>query len=93
MFAGDLKGYGQLVAIQHPDRFICATCGDIGDLRMKASDSVDKGQPIALMRPADDFRGAGLRFELRRGAKAIDPRPFMGTPEPPSEDGGQPSAK
>jgi septal ring factor EnvC (AmiA/AmiB activator) len=88
VFAGELRGYGKLVAIRHRGGFVSATYGDLGDLRVKANDSVETGQPIGAMRSTEDFAGDGLRFELRRGAKAIDPRPLMSTLGPPREDGG-----
>jgi septal ring factor EnvC (AmiA/AmiB activator) len=88
VFAGELRGYGKLVAIRHAGGIVSATYGDLGDLRVKANDSVEKGQPIGAVRSAKDFPGDGLRFELRRGAKAIDPRPLMSAVEPPREDGG-----
>ncbi len=87
VFAGELKGYGNLVAIRHQGGFVSATYGDIGDLRVKAHDSVVSGQAIAAMRAPEDEM-AEVRFELRQGAGPIDPRPLMRTDEPPPESGG-----
>lgn len=87
MFAGGLKGYGNLVLVRHEGGFASATYGDIGDLRVKRYDSVQTGQAIAAMR-APEGGMAELSFELRRGSEWIDPRPLMRTEEPPSDDGG-----
>jgi septal ring factor EnvC (AmiA/AmiB activator) len=92
MFAGELKGYGHLVAIRHGRGFISAIYGDIGDLRVRLHDSVERGQTIAEIRAPEDEM-AELRFELRRGSGTIDPHFFMNTPEPPREDEDLLSAK
>ncbi len=86
-YAGALKRYGEVIMIRHAGRFVSATYGDIGDLRVKRGDPVVRGQPIAVIRTAQDFSGAGLKFELRRGAEAVDARLFMSTPEPPRTSG------
>jgi septal ring factor EnvC (AmiA/AmiB activator) len=86
VFAGELKGYRNLVLIRHQGGFVSATYGDIGALRVKRGDSVASEQPIAAMR-APEGAMAELRFELRRGAEWIDPHPLMRAGEPPSEDG------
>jgi septal ring factor EnvC (AmiA/AmiB activator) len=82
-YAGALKGYGEAVMIRHAGGFVSAIYGDIGDLRVKRGDHVERGQPIAVIRSAQDSMGIALRFEIRRGAKAVDARSFMSTPEPP----------
>jgi septal ring factor EnvC (AmiA/AmiB activator) len=87
VFAGELKGYGNLVLIRHQGGVVSATYGDIGGLRVKRYDSVVSGQAIAAIR-ARKGEMAELRFELRRGDKSIDPHPLMRKDEPPSENGG-----
>jgi len=72
VFAGQFKGYGDLVLISHDGGFVSATYGDIGGLRVKAGDHVDLGQPIAGMWSLED-KAAVLRFELRLGSEPIDP--------------------
>jgi len=84
LFAGEFKGYGDLVLIRHQGGFVSATYGQFAHLRVKRGDAVGKGEPIAAMRPLADSP-ALLRFELRRGAQAVDARPLMSAPLPPSE--------
>jgi septal ring factor EnvC (AmiA/AmiB activator) len=86
-FAGELKGYGNVILIKHEGGFVSAYYGDLGDLRVKRRDSVQIGQAIAAMRAPEGVM-AELYFELRRGSEWIDPRPLMRTDEPPSENGG-----
>jgi septal ring factor EnvC (AmiA/AmiB activator) len=86
-FAGELKGYGNVILIKHEGGFVSAYHGDIGDLRVKRHDSVAGGQAIAAMR-APEGEMTELSFELRRGSEWIDPRPLMRTDEPPSENSG-----
>src|SRR5271170_3726202 len=87
MFAGELKGYGNLILIKHEGGFLSAYYGDVGDLRVKRRDSVASGQAIASMH-APEGAMAELRFELRRDDRSIDPHPLMRTDEPPSDDEG-----
>jgi murein DD-endopeptidase MepM/ murein hydrolase activator NlpD len=87
IYAGALKGYGSLVAIRHAGGFVSATYGDIGDLRVKAHDAVERGQRIAAIRSSGRFSEAQLKFEVRRGIERIDVRTFMNSPQPPREDG------
>jgi len=84
-YARALKGYGDVVMIRHAGGFVSATYGDIGDLRVKRGDRIERGQPIAVIRSAQDFPGIGIKFELRQGAKAVDARHYMSTPEPKRE--------
>jgi murein DD-endopeptidase MepM/ murein hydrolase activator NlpD len=87
VFAGELKGYGNLVLIRHEGGFVSATYGDIVALRVKKGDSVGTGQPIAAAH-APEGAMAELRFELRRGVEWIDPHPLMRAKAPPPEDSG-----
>jgi septal ring factor EnvC (AmiA/AmiB activator) len=50
MYAGELKGYGNLVLIRHDGGFASADCRDAGALRVKRHDSVGTGEAIAAMR-------------------------------------------
>jgi len=86
-YAGPLKRYGKVIMMRHAGGFVSATYGDIGDLRVKRADHIERGQPIAVIRPAEDYSGTGLKFELRLGPKAVDARRFMSAPEPPPERG------
>ncbi len=81
-YAGALEGYGSLVAIRHAGGFVSATYGDLADLRVKAHDVVEKGQPVAAIRSSDRFSEAQLKFEVRRGIERIDVRALMNTPQP-----------
>jgi len=90
VYAGALKGYGQIVMIRHVSGFISATYGGIDDLRVKTGDHIERGQPIGFIRAAQDFPGIGLKFEIRRAAKAVDARPLMSTPEPHREPAADP---
>jgi septal ring factor EnvC (AmiA/AmiB activator) len=88
IYVGALQGYGSLVAIRHAGGFVSATYGDMGDLRVKAHDAVERGQPVAAIRSSDRFSEAQLKFEVRRGIEKIDLRAFMNSPQPSREDGG-----
>ena len=90
VYAGELKGFGTLVAIRHANGFISATYGDLDSLRAKAGDHIARGQQIAVIRSSRDSAGATLGFALRLGGERIDARPYMTAPEPQHELGADP---
>jgi murein DD-endopeptidase MepM/ murein hydrolase activator NlpD len=71
-YAGDeLKGYGNLILIRHPDGWVSAYA-QLGKMRVKGNDSVQRGQTIATAAGSDDFH-----FELRRKSESVDPRAYL----------------
>ena len=72
-YAGnELKGYGNLVLIRHPNGFVTAYANN-GELDVKRGDVVKRGQVIAKSGQSGNVSSPQLHFELRRGTKAIDP--------------------
>ena len=72
-YAGDeLKGYGNLIMIRHPDGWVSAYA-HLGKMRVARNDSVERGQTIATAAGgSDDFN-----FELRRKTEWVDPLPYL----------------
>ncbi|HEX3954497.1 MAG TPA: M23 family metallopeptidase [Stellaceae bacterium] len=80
-YAGnELKGYGNLVLIKHPDGWISAYA-HCEDLLVKRGEKVSRGQIIAKVGATGGVSEPQLHFELRRGQRAVDPREFL-TPAP-----------
>ncbi len=76
-YAGsELKGYGNLVLIRHPNGFVSAYANN-GSLNVKRGDSVKRGQTIALSGQTGNVASPQLHFELRKGSKPVDPSTYL----------------
>jgi murein DD-endopeptidase MepM/ murein hydrolase activator NlpD len=77
-YAGnEIRGYGNLVLVKHPDGFISAYA-HLDSLLVKRGDTVRSGQIIAKVGNTGGVSEPQLHFELRRGKNAVDPREFLG---------------
>lgn len=72
-----LRGYGNLILIKHPEGWISAYA-HCGAILVKSGEKVRRGQIIARIGATGDVKEPQLHFELRRGKKAVDPRPLLG---------------
>lgn len=76
-YAGsELKGYGNLVLIRHPNGFVSAYANN-GELDVKRGDSVKRGQVIAKSGQSGNVASPQLHFELRKGATPVDPTTYL----------------
>ena len=76
-YAGDeLKGYGNLVLIRHPNGFVTAY-GNNGELDVKRGDTVKRGQIIAKSGQTGNVNSPQLHFELRKGSTPVDPTSYL----------------
>jgi murein DD-endopeptidase MepM/ murein hydrolase activator NlpD len=76
-YAGsELKGYGNLVLIRHPNGFVSAYANN-GELDVKRGDSVKRGQTIAKSGQSGNVSSPQLHFELRKGSTPVDPTSFL----------------
>lgn len=76
-YAGnEIRGYGNLVLVKHPNGFISAYA-HLDSLLVKRGDTVSRGQVIAKVGTTGGVSEPQLHFELRRGQKAVDPREFL----------------
>ena len=76
-YAGsELKGYGNLVLIRHPNGFVSAYANN-GSLNVKRGDQVKRGQTIALSGQSGNVASPQLHFELRKGSKPVDPTGYL----------------
>lgn len=76
-YAGSqLKGYGNLVLIRHPNGFISAYA-DNGAIDVKRGQSVTRGQVIAHSGQSGDVSSPQLHFELRKGTVPVNPTHFL----------------
>ena len=76
-YAGnELKGYGNLILIRHDNGWVTAYAHS-DELLVKRDDVVRKGQVIARAGKTGTVDQPQLHFELRQGAKPVDPLPYM----------------
>ena len=76
-YAGsELKGYGNLVLIRHPNGFVSAYANN-GDLQVKRGETVKRGQTIAKSGQTGNVASPQLHFELRKGSTPVDPTNYL----------------
>jgi murein DD-endopeptidase MepM/ murein hydrolase activator NlpD len=71
--------YGQRIVIEH-DAGYESVYGHASQVFVAAGDRVEENEVIALTGPARPGGGLGLRFEVRRGGEALDPRTLVRQP-------------
>jgi len=72
---GELRGYGNMVIVQHNDTFLTAYA-HAKTILVKEKDVVRQGQKIAEIGNSDADR-VKLHFEIRKQGVAVDPEPYL----------------
>ena len=76
-YAGnELRGYGNLVLIKHPDGLISAYA-HCDELLVKKGEQIRPGQVLGRVGASGGVAEPQLHFELRRGKQPVDPRQFL----------------
>jgi murein DD-endopeptidase MepM/ murein hydrolase activator NlpD len=76
-YAGnELRGYGNLVLIKHADGWMTAYAHNAA-LLVKRGDKVRRGQAIARIGATGAVGEPQLHFEIRHGARALDPGEYL----------------
>ncbi len=76
-YAGnELKGYGNLILIRHANGFVTAYANN-GELDVKRGEAVKRGQVIAKSGQTGNVSTPQLHFEVRKGAKPVDPIQYL----------------
>lgn len=76
-YAGsELKGYGNLVLIRHPNGYVSAYAHN-GELNVKRGEQVKRGQVVAKSGQSGNVNSPQLHFELRKGSTPVDPVPYL----------------
>jgi murein DD-endopeptidase MepM/ murein hydrolase activator NlpD len=77
-YAGnELKGYGNLVLVRHPNGYVTAYA-HAKELLVKRGDQIKRGQVIARSGQTGNVNAPQLHFEIRKGASPLDPMKFLG---------------
>lgn len=76
-YAGnELKGFGNLILIQHSDGWITAYAHN-NQLLVKKGQQVKRGEKIATVGSSGGVNTPQLHFEVRSGSKALNPRNYL----------------
>ncbi len=76
-YAGnELKRYGNLILIRHPNGFVSAYA-NTSEIEVKRGDTVKRGQTIAKSGQSGDVSTPQLHFELRKGTTPVDPTHYL----------------
>ena len=76
-FSGSLKGYGEMVVINHGSRFFTISAL-LSERRKEEGDKVHAGEVIGRVRGEGTSKGSRLYFEIREGAQNLDPSAWLG---------------
>ncbi len=76
-FSGSLKGYGEMIIINHGSRFFTVS-GHLAKRYKQAGEPVEPGEVIGLAGGAAGSPAEGrLYFEIRKGGEILDPREWL----------------
>lgn len=76
-YAGnELKGYGNLVLVRHPNGFVTAYA-HASELMVKRGDQIKRGQVIARSGQTGTVTSPQLHFEIRKGSAPVDPTQYL----------------
>jgi septal ring factor EnvC (AmiA/AmiB activator) len=79
VFADWLRGYGNLLIIDHDDGFL-SIYGNNQTLLAKTGQKVTAGRPVATVGSSGGLPESGLYFELRHRGQAFDPGKWLAAP-------------
>jgi murein DD-endopeptidase MepM/ murein hydrolase activator NlpD len=76
-YAGsELKGYGNLVLVKHPNGYVTAYA-HAKELLVKRGDKIKRGDVIAKSGQSGNVDAPQLHFEVRKGSTPVDPMQFL----------------
>jgi murein DD-endopeptidase MepM/ murein hydrolase activator NlpD len=76
--SGIAGGYGNMVEIQHADGLV-TRYAHMQSLAVGVGDPVTAGTVVGTLGSTGESTGPHLHYEIRRGAAAVDPMPFLET--------------
>ncbi len=76
VFAGWLKGYGNLVIVDHGSNFH-SLYAHLSNSQVDVGNEVEEGETIGQVGDTGSLKGSYLYFEIRKGGQAVDPLPWL----------------
>jgi len=77
-FSGRLKGYGEVIIINHGSRFFTISA-QISSRKKQEGDVVAKGEVIGFVKRSGPSKESRLYFEIRKAGKSLDPLKWLKT--------------
>jgi len=77
--AGDIKGYGNLVIVDHGEGYH-TLYAHLESIALSVGKQVQEAEVIGRVGDTGSLKGAYLYFELRRKGKPVDPKRWLGAP-------------
>ena len=74
--SNELKGYGNLVLVRHPNGFVTAYANG-SEFLVKRNDQVRKGQVIMKSGQTGSVSAPQLHFEIRKNSAPVDPTQYL----------------
>jgi murein hydrolase activator len=75
-FSGALKGYGEVIVINHGNRYFTVSA-QLGKRAKEKGENVKKGDVIGVLSESSSPRSASLYFEIRMGVMNVDPLKWL----------------
>lgn len=72
IFADRFSGYGQMIIIDHGERYY-TVYAHLYEILKRAGESVRRGEPIALVGDSGSLKGSRLYFEIRKDGQPLNP--------------------
>lgn len=76
VFAGWLKGYGNLVIVDHGGNYH-SLYAHLARMDVGVGTAVEEGEAIGQVGDTGSLKGPYLYFEIRKAGQAVDPRPWL----------------
>jgi murein hydrolase activator len=76
VFSGWLKGYGNLVIVDHGANFH-SLYAHLANSQVEVGNEVEEGEAIGQVGDTGSLKGSFLYFEIRKGGQAVDPLPWL----------------
>jgi septal ring factor EnvC (AmiA/AmiB activator) len=76
VYVGWMHRYGLIVLVEHDGGYF-SLYGHCAGANVEVGDAVKAGQVIASAGSTGGYEQSGVYFEIRKGADAIDPRPWL----------------
>ncbi len=75
-FSGRLKGYGEVIIINHGSRFFTISA-HISSRKKQEGDVVERGEVIGFVKRSGPSKESRLYFEIRKAGKGLDPLKWL----------------
>ena len=80
VFSGWLKGYGNLVIIDHGGGYH-SLYAHLASSQVEVGNEVEEGEEVGKIGDTGSLKGAYLYFEIRKQGQAVDPQPWLAPAE------------